>query len=93
MRLGQGGGGDRRAEVDEQAFGRTTQRFLDLATRLFQRERRQGVLQPAKIARELQPEDIGARRQDLTQLDRHGAQMLERLAQPLARPPLTPGPT
>ena len=93
VRLGQGGGSDRRAEVDEQAFGRPTQRLLDLTSRLFQREGRQGVLQPAKVARELQPEDVGARGQNLAQFDRHGAQMFERLAQPLARPTLTPGAT
>ena len=83
------GGGDRRAQVGEQALDRPTQRFLDLAPRLFQREGRQGVLQPAQVACELQAEDVGAGGQDLAQLDRHRPQMLKRLAQPLARPALT----
>jgi hypothetical protein len=48
------------------------------------------VRHDALIPRELHPEDVGPRGQHLAQLDGHGPEMLERLAQPLARPALTP---
>ena len=86
MGLGQGGGGDGRAEVAEQALDRTAQRPLDLAPGLIQRKRRQVVLQPAQVARELHTEDVGPRGQHLTQFDGDRSQVFEGATQALARP-------
>ncbi|MNQ78494.1 hypothetical protein D3C85_934070 [compost metagenome] len=84
VRLGQGRGGDRLAQVAEQALDRTPQRALDLGAGFGQREGRQLVLQPAQILGELDAEDVGAGGQDLTQLDGHGAEVFEGLTDALA---------
>ncbi|MNE20465.1 hypothetical protein D3C80_1135880 [compost metagenome] len=86
VRLGQGGGAHGLGQVDEQALGRTAQRALDLALGLLQREGRQLVLQSPQVLGELQAEDVGAGGQHLAQLDGDGAEVLEGLADALARP-------
>ncbi|MNE31555.1 hypothetical protein D3C80_1251310 [compost metagenome] len=84
MRLRQRSGGDRLAQIAEQALDRTAQRALDLGAGFGQGEGRQLVLQPAQILGELDAEDVGAGGQDLTQLDGHGAEVFEGLPHALA---------
>ena len=84
--LGQRGGGDRGAQIAEQALDRAAQRAFDLGAGLVQREGRQLVLQSAQILGELDAEDVGAGGQNLTQLDGHGAEVFKRLPDALAGP-------
>ena len=68
------GGGDGGAELGKMILQLAAERFLDGAARLGHGERRQVVLQQRQIAGELRADDVGARRQELAELDVAGAE-------------------
>ena len=68
------GRGDGGPELGEMIFELAAERFLDGAARLGHGERRQVVLQQRQLAGELGTDDVGARRQELAELDVAGAE-------------------
>ena len=78
VHLGDGGGGDRRAELGEVILEPAAERLLDGAARLGHGERRQPVLQVAQVAGELGADQVGAGGQELAELDVAGAEAGER---------------
>jgi len=78
MDLGDGGRGHRRTERTEMVFEPPAEAFLDGAARLLHRKRRQPVLQVLQVGGEVRPDQIGARRQELTELDVGGAEAGDR---------------
>jgi hypothetical protein len=69
MHLRDGGSGNRGTERCVNFFQRLAERGGDLRLGLPLRERRHPVLQAFQIARERRADDVGARRQELTELD------------------------
>ncbi len=84
MGLGDRGGPQHLAEVQEQLGHRLAQRLGDLGFRHGLRKRCQLVLEMAQVLGELRAEDIAARRQDLAQLDEGWPHGLKRLGVALA---------
>ncbi len=94
MGLGEGRGRHRRVELAEQGPGRPAQRVAHLGVGDLHGEGRQLVLQPGQVVGEHLAEDVGAGREQLAKLDRHGAERLQGDGQAFARPapaPLRPG--
>ncbi len=74
VHLGDGGGGDGRAELGEVVLQLAAELLLDGLARLRHGERRQPVLQVAQVAGELRPDQIGAGGEELAELDVAGAE-------------------
>ena len=85
VHLRDGGGGDGGAELGEMILELAAERFLDGAARLRHGERRQVVLQQRQLAGELGADDVGARRQELAELDVAGAEAGQRTREPRLR--------
>ena len=84
MHLGDGGGGQRGlAEGAEHVAHRPSQFTLDDAARLGPGERRHLVLQSGEFVGDILGQHVTARGQELSELDEHRAQVLERHAQTL----------
>ncbi len=88
MGLGKGGRGHRLAEFGEKVLDGLAELLLHLGAGDRRRERRQLVLQVRKVLGEGGPEDVAAGAEELAELDRHRAKLLQRPRQPLARPAL-----
>ena len=88
MRLGDRGGGDGRLEAGVEAVEGPLKGALNLRLGDLRRERRQGVLQAAEVDGEGCAENIRAGGKKLAELDRHGAELLERPRQPFTGAPL-----
>jgi hypothetical protein len=86
--LGQGGGGDRLADLQIDLAQRLAEIALDLGLGDRQGERGQPVLQVRQVLGEGGPEDVGPRGQKLTHLDRGGTLLFQHPRQAFARPAL-----
>ncbi len=90
MHLRDRGGGDRLAELDEQARQRRLERGLDALHRDLARQRRDAVLQPLQLARDLVADDVGPGGEELAELHIGRTQPLHGARQPVAARPLAP---
>jgi hypothetical protein len=86
MGLGQGGGGDRLADLQIDFAQRLAEVALDLGLGDRHRERRQAVLQVRQVLGEGGPEDVGSRRQKLAHLDGRRALVFQHPRQAFSRP-------
>jgi len=81
-----------RIEVGEQPLDRLTELLLDRLLDLRVRERPHVVLQAAQLGDDVRRHDVGARREQLAELDERRPELVEHLAQvPAARRPLDSG--
>ena len=78
VHLGDGGGGDGRAERGEVVLQPAAQLLLDCRACLLHRERRQLVLQMAEVAGQLGADQVGAGGEELAELDVAGPQAGQR---------------
>ena len=78
-------GRDRRLlEVEVELLERELELFLDDSAGLLERERRHRVLERLQLEDDVRRDDVGARREELAELDEGRAELVEHLAQPLA---------
>ena len=77
VHLGDGGGGDRRAELGEVILQPAAELDLDRPAGFLHGERRQPILQVPEVAGQLRPDQIGAGGEELAELDVAGAEARE----------------
>ena len=85
MHLADGGRGDGAlVELQEKPLDRVAEVFLEHALDLLERDRANVVLQRSQLGDDVRRHDVGARREQLAELDEGRAELVEHLAQVLA---------